>query len=532
MEIIGDTMGSLKPVFDACDQNGDGFVKTKDLLRLIQQHTDIASEDIASMIGFLDPNENGSISFDHFCDGVKEFMVANNDHGDFDHDNNNLKDKQTEKDHDDELEADLCSHSTASTNDYNGDFDEESLAEEYLNPGSGFQRNGIYSTYPPKGNLKKKEPPLSQRLMARNVLDESLSETSEYQSDNGGYNGFSEVIEDVSLGPISSTPTMKRKHGKLRRKNNNFMSHSLNTSPHRSYDDFEKAISDNEANLSTLSDKIFRLTSEVTTLQEDNSINLNKHNKMKQDNKTLTERINALEELLEQQKISTDEKVANESRKYNAALAKLERESEERLERLQNKLNEADEEITQLKQVDPMLRRELEICLQEKRNLEEKLENLEYKLSEKDRVIEELDEKLRSERTKFEEERLGHTQEIVEYQSRIDELRNFKKAAESRLPDFVSVAAEKGDLEDQLRALQKENADLVQSRDELKVQLIQQGKCLLEKNTSLADELLTADKEDVLKALREQETLNHRLRAYTDSILMMIMEYHPELLEK
>jgi hypothetical protein len=46
-------------------------------------------------------------------------------------------------------------------------------------------------------------------------------------------------------------------------------------------------------------------------------------------------------------------------------------------------------------------------------------------------------------------------QEIVELQSRIDELRNFKKDAESKLPDFVNVAAEKGDLEDQLRSLQK-----------------------------------------------------------------------------
>lgn len=40
-------------------------------------------------------------------------------------------------------------------------------------------------------------------------------------------------------------------------------------------------------------------------------------------------------------------------------------------------------------------------------------------------------------------------------QSNIDELKNFKKEAESRLPDFASVAAEKGDLEDQLRILQK-----------------------------------------------------------------------------
>ena len=111
----------------------------------------------------------------------------------------------------------MCSHSTASTNDYNGDFDEDSLADECINPGTGFQRNGLYSTYPPKGNLKKKEP-LSQRLLVRNALDESLSETSEYMSDNGGHDGYSEVIEDVSLGPVSSTPTMKRKNGRFRRR--------------------------------------------------------------------------------------------------------------------------------------------------------------------------------------------------------------------------------------------------------------------------------------------------------------------------
>lgn len=29
----------LKQVFEACDQNGDGFVKTQDLLRLGEEHS-------------------------------------------------------------------------------------------------------------------------------------------------------------------------------------------------------------------------------------------------------------------------------------------------------------------------------------------------------------------------------------------------------------------------------------------------------------------------------------------------------------
>jgi DNA gyrase/topoisomerase IV subunit A len=50
---------------------------------------------------------------------------------------------------------------------------------------------------------------------------------------------------------------------------------------------------------------------------------------------------------------------------------------------------------------------------QKKRELEEKIENLEFILSDKDRAIEELDEKLRSERTKFGEERDNHHQVLV-----------------------------------------------------------------------------------------------------------------------
>ena len=36
---VEDVLGHLKAVFEACDQNGDGFVKTQDLLRLGQEHT-------------------------------------------------------------------------------------------------------------------------------------------------------------------------------------------------------------------------------------------------------------------------------------------------------------------------------------------------------------------------------------------------------------------------------------------------------------------------------------------------------------
>lgn len=53
-----------------------------------------------------------------------------------------------------------------------------------------------------------------------------------------------------------------------------------------------------------------------------------------------------------------------------------------------------------------------------------------------------------------------------------------------------------------------------------------------QKQASLADELLSADKEEVLEVLKQQETANHRMKQYIDMLLMLIMESNPELLEK
>lgn len=39
-----DVLVYLKAVFEACDQNGDGFVKTQDLLRLGQEHSSVGFE--------------------------------------------------------------------------------------------------------------------------------------------------------------------------------------------------------------------------------------------------------------------------------------------------------------------------------------------------------------------------------------------------------------------------------------------------------------------------------------------------------
>lgn len=64
-----DVLVHLKAVFEACDQNGDGFVKTQDLLRLGQEHSSVGFE---VSLRFL-----FSIDFDYVLDrsyyyGIKQ----------------------------------------------------------------------------------------------------------------------------------------------------------------------------------------------------------------------------------------------------------------------------------------------------------------------------------------------------------------------------------------------------------------------------------------------------------------------------
>ena len=53
---VEDVLGHLKAVFEACDQNGDGFVKTQDLLRLGQEHTSEGFEVQLYLLHFAFPD--------------------------------------------------------------------------------------------------------------------------------------------------------------------------------------------------------------------------------------------------------------------------------------------------------------------------------------------------------------------------------------------------------------------------------------------------------------------------------------------
>lgn len=217
--------------------------------------------------------------------------------------------------------------------------------------------------------------------------------------------------------------------------------------------------------------------------------------------------------------------------RYKTALTKLERENEQTLETLNRKLLQAEEEIEHLKKVEPMLRKELEICHEDKRRLLKQIDSLELQLQIKTDEVAELKGKLDTESKGRLEDHQQHEQELALASEQLSELEKYRQEVDQKLKDFQNVEQQKTDLERHVQSLIKENLGLRNSKEELNVQLQQDGFFGAEQKGSLADELVTADKEKIINALRDQEEENRRLRGYLDGLLMMIMEHNPALLE-
>lgn len=94
-------------------------------------------------------------------------------------------------------------------------------------------------------------------------------------------------------------------------------------------------------------------------------------------------------------------------------------------------------------------------------------------------------------------------------------------------------------LETSLAKLRDENRRLKEANEELQAQLLniqlEEGRSLVQegnKSYSLADEMGDIDVQRLMKALKEQQDDNARLKKYMEGILLKIVEKNPEILEK
>ncbi|XP_059980967.1 rab11 family-interacting protein 3 isoform X8 [Lagenorhynchus albirostris] len=286
------------------------------------------------------------------------------------------------------------------------------------------------------------------------------------------------------------------------------------------------------------------LEKRVSELEKDTAANGEQHSRLRQENLQLVHRANALEEQLKEQELRACEMVLEETRKQKELLCKMEREKSIEIENLQARLQQLDEENSELRSCMPCLKASIERLEEEKQKLLDEIEELSLRLSEEQENRRKLGDRLSHERHQFQRDKEA-TQELIEdLRKQLEHLQLFKLEAEQRrgrsssagLQEYNSRTRE-SELEQEVRRLKQDNRSLKEQNDELNGQIInlsiQGAKNLFSTafSESLAAEISSVSRDELMDAIQKQEEINFRLQDYIDRIIVAIMETNPSILE-
>ncbi|XP_058426468.1 rab11 family-interacting protein 3 isoform X1 [Diceros bicornis minor] len=293
-----------------------------------------------------------------------------------------------------------------------------------------------------------------------------------------------------------------------------------------------------------IADKVVFLEKRVSELEKDTVANGEQHSRLRQENLQLVHRANALEEQLKEQELRACEMVLEETRRQKDLLCKMEREKSIEIENLQARLQQLDEENSELRSCTPCLKANIERLEEEKQKLLDEIEELSLRLSDEQENRRKLGDRLSHERHQFQRDKEA-TQELIEdLRKQLEHLQLFKLEAEQRrgrssstgLQEYHSRTRE-SELEQEVRRLKQDNRNLKEQNDELNGQIInlsiQGAKNLFSTSfsESLAAEISSVSRDELMEAIQKQEEINFRLQDYIDRIIVAIMETNPSILE-
>ncbi|MEQ2167311.1 hypothetical protein GOODEAATRI_002850, partial [Goodea atripinnis] len=240
--------------------------------------------------------------------------------------------------------------------------------------------------------------------------------------------------------------------------------------------------------------QVLLLERRVAELEKESESSGEQHARLRQENLHLVHRANALEEQLKEQELQADEQLQQETRRHKEALSKLEREKGLELENVQARLQQLDDENSELRSCVPCLRANIERLEEEKRKLQDEVETMSDRLNEETESRRKMADKLSHERHQNQKEKES-TQELIEdLRKQLEHLQLYKLEAEAKRGRSPSAGLQ----EYQTRTRE---AELEQEIKRLK------------------------------QAVHKQEEINYRLQDYIDKIIVAIMESNPSILE-
>ncbi|XP_027855623.1 rab11 family-interacting protein 3 isoform X4 [Xiphophorus couchianus] len=293
-----------------------------------------------------------------------------------------------------------------------------------------------------------------------------------------------------------------------------------------------------------ITDKVLLLERRVAELEKESEASGEQHGRLRQENLQLVHRANALEEQLKEQELQADELLQQENRRHKEALCKLEREKGLELENAQARLQQLDDENSELRSCVPCLRANIERLEEEKRKLQDEVETQTDRLNEETESRRKMADKLSHERHQNQKEKES-TQELIEdLRKQLEHLQLYKLEAEAKrgrtpgagLQEYQTRTRE-AELEQEIKRLKQDNRTLKEQNDELNGQIInlsiQGAKNLMSASfsDSLAAEISSVSRAELMEVVHKQEEINYRLQDYIDKIIVAIMESNPSILE-
>ncbi|XP_033040174.1 rab11 family-interacting protein 4 isoform X1 [Trachypithecus francoisi] len=295
-----------------------------------------------------------------------------------------------------------------------------------------------------------------------------------------------------------------------------------------------------------ITEKVSFLEKKVTELENDSLTNGDLKSKLKQENTQLVHRVHELEEMVKDQETTAEQALEEEARRHREAYSKLEREKTTEVELLNARVQQLEEENTELRTTVTRLKSQTEKLDEERQRMSDRLEDTSLRLKDEMDLYKRMMDKLRQNRLEFQKEREA-TQELIEdLRKELEHLQMYKldcerpgrgRSASSGLGEFNARAREV-ELEHEVKRLKQENYKLRDQNDDLNGQILSlslyEAKNLFAAQTkaqSLAAEIDTASRDELMEALKEQEEINFRLRQYMDKIILAILDHNPSILE-
>ncbi|KAK2829176.1 hypothetical protein Q7C36_017166 [Tachysurus vachellii] len=292
-----------------------------------------------------------------------------------------------------------------------------------------------------------------------------------------------------------------------------------------------------------ITEKVSYLEKKVSELENDSLANGDLKSKLKQDNTQLVHRVHELEEQIKDQETRAEQSLEEELKRHREVYSKMEKDKSNQIELLSNRVQQLEEENSEMKVNVCRLKSQTEKLDQEKQRMTDKLEDTSLRLKDEMDLYKKMMDKLWQNRHEFQKEREAMQELIEDLRRELEHLQMFKLETEkpgrgrNSLSEF-SARTREIELEHEVKRLRQENHKLRDQNDDLNGQILSlslyEAKNLFACHTkaqSLATEIDNASRDELVEALKEQEEINFRLRQYMDKIILAILDHNPSILE-